>query len=252
MKKKNFYNLLMIFTLISILFVSCKKDEVEPEFNASFEYTGGRRPAPAKVLFQSETVLAESIHWDFGDGNESTERHPNHIYSEGGTFTVTMTATSETGETLERESTITVWGELAGWSLGTVSADSMAFYDNTYLGDFIYLYLLDSNGNQIDYTGTGSVSGYYITEEWNDEVSTTWAMSDFESTYPIITGLEKNITIKILAKPEFNDHYDPDEDEELYAFTLNSNQFIPEDEVSPYPGSYRNENFMFGLGWEEK
>ncbi|MFW5663714.1 MAG: PKD domain-containing protein [bacterium] len=251
MKKKIAYNLILIFTMTSILFVSCKKDEVEPQFDADFEYTGGRRPAPAKVLFKSESGLAETIHWDFGDGNESNERNPNHVYTEGGTYTVIMTATSETGETLQRDRTITVWGELEGWTLDFVMADSMAFYDNTYLGDFIYLYLLDHNGNQIDYTGTNSVSGYYITEDWDDDSNTSWSMHDFD-TYPITTGLGKNITIKVFAKPEYNEFYDPEEDDELYSFTINSNEFIPEDEVTPFPTSYREENFKFGITWEEK
>jgi len=33
----------------------------------------------------------ESIHWDFGDGITSTELNPTHVYSEPGTFTVTVT-----------------------------------------------------------------------------------------------------------------------------------------------------------------
>lgn len=33
----------------------------------------------------------DSIHWDFGDGEESTEMYPQHNYDEPGTYTVTLT-----------------------------------------------------------------------------------------------------------------------------------------------------------------
>ncbi|MBU2556123.1 MAG: PKD domain-containing protein, partial [Bacteroidetes bacterium] len=38
-----------------------------------------------------------SWHWDFGDGGMSTDQNPLHIYSNGGTYTVTLTATDAAG-----------------------------------------------------------------------------------------------------------------------------------------------------------
>lgn len=35
--------------------------------------------------------------WDFGDGNSSTEQHPQHIYTSSGTYTVTFTAGNTEG-----------------------------------------------------------------------------------------------------------------------------------------------------------
>lgn len=35
--------------------------------------------------------------WDFGDGNSSTQQHPNHGYQSAGTYTVSLTATSNNG-----------------------------------------------------------------------------------------------------------------------------------------------------------
>ena len=44
------------------------------------------------VEFRNNSLNATSFHWDFGDGNTSTERDPIHIYSEIGNYTVVLTA----------------------------------------------------------------------------------------------------------------------------------------------------------------
>jgi len=38
-----------------------------------------------------------SWEWDFGDGDTSTEQNPAHIYTDAGTYTVTLTVTNSTG-----------------------------------------------------------------------------------------------------------------------------------------------------------
>lgn len=55
-------------------------------------------PAPLLVSFRSDgTSDADgqeiSYEWDFGDGERSSERHPQHIYRRPGTFTATLTVT---------------------------------------------------------------------------------------------------------------------------------------------------------------
>lgn len=46
-----------------------------------------------EVQFTNNSSDFDSIFWDFGDSNTSTEINPMHTYSEGGTYTVSQTVT---------------------------------------------------------------------------------------------------------------------------------------------------------------
>jgi len=46
--------------------------------------------------------------WDFGDGTTSTEQNPEHIFSEEGTYTVTLVATNSVGSSEVRSMIVTV------------------------------------------------------------------------------------------------------------------------------------------------
>ncbi|HEY8339420.1 MAG TPA: ThuA domain-containing protein, partial [Egibacteraceae bacterium] len=79
------------------------------------DYVGGDRPpqvqargtptsgkVPLEVAFSSEGTthpsgLAMTYHWDFGDGEESTEPNPTHTYAEPGNYTALLTVTDEVG-----------------------------------------------------------------------------------------------------------------------------------------------------------
>ncbi len=56
-----------------------------------------------QVAFQGLTHSAISWLWDFGDGNISNEQNPVHIYENGGFYTVTLTATGNSGESIVTE-----------------------------------------------------------------------------------------------------------------------------------------------------
>lgn len=249
MKKQFIYTLILVFTATNFLFVSCKKDKKDKkkELVASMTADGGNRPFPAEVKFTNSSKLAVEYHWDFGDGNESAEENPTHTYTEPGEFTVTLSVFGEDGETQTATRTVNIWNEIEGWTLNRVVADTMAFYDNAYEGDFIYLILKDHNDNNIDYYGNNQIYGYIITEDWDDMWLTPWNISDFDNA-PIIVALGKNITVEIWALPEWDDL----PEELLYQFTLNSDDFLPDDNHSAYPTSYRIENFSFSLGYKQK
>jgi PKD repeat protein len=48
--------------------------------------------APLSVSFTNLSANASSYLWDFGDGNNSTNVNPSNLYTNGGSFTVTLTA----------------------------------------------------------------------------------------------------------------------------------------------------------------
>ena len=50
------------------------------------------------IQFTDSSSGADSVLWNFGDGDTSTERNPIHNYSSNGTFVVTLTAYNQFGE----------------------------------------------------------------------------------------------------------------------------------------------------------
>lgn len=64
---------------------------------AVFAFTGNYGYAPAEISFTNYSTDATSYKWEFGDGATSTSSSPKHIYTTGGTFTATLTATGEGG-----------------------------------------------------------------------------------------------------------------------------------------------------------
>ncbi len=55
-----------------------------------FDYTADN----TDVAFTNSSINATEYHWDFGDGNTSTDPHPTHGYATGGMYTVTLTASN--------------------------------------------------------------------------------------------------------------------------------------------------------------
>ncbi|MEA4839999.1 MAG: PKD domain-containing protein [Bacteroidales bacterium] len=78
---------------------------VKADFYA--ETTSGA--APLTVQFYDLSTNATSWSWDFGDGATSTLQEPTHTYTEGGTFTVKLTASnSGSSDVLTSTNLITV------------------------------------------------------------------------------------------------------------------------------------------------
>lgn len=53
------------------------------------------------VTFDNTSVNATSYLWEFGDGDTSTVEDPVHIYPDGGTYSVTLTAINDCGEVIK-------------------------------------------------------------------------------------------------------------------------------------------------------
>jgi len=82
-----------------IFFTACSSDDDEPtpEPIASFQFEVSDDNG-LEVAFTNFSQHATSYVWDFGDGTgTSTEENVTYTYADEGTFTVTLTATNETG-----------------------------------------------------------------------------------------------------------------------------------------------------------
>lgn len=67
--------------------------------SASFDadVTGGSAPLSVNFLDASVGDTLTGWSWDFGDGGTSTAQNPNHIYTVGGTFDVSLTVSNALG-----------------------------------------------------------------------------------------------------------------------------------------------------------
>lgn len=59
---------------------------------AAFNLQPSQAKAPARIAFDSQAENADSIHWDFGDGQKSTAQAPTHTYLRSGRYLVTLEA----------------------------------------------------------------------------------------------------------------------------------------------------------------
>ena len=83
-----------IFLVIAILAnVSCSKESPE----AAFIYEPGSPYAGDTVFFTNQSNFANKYEWTFGDGANSEESSPFHIYNEEGAYAVNLVASNSEG-----------------------------------------------------------------------------------------------------------------------------------------------------------
>ncbi|MEA3451477.1 MAG: PKD domain-containing protein, partial [Bacteroidota bacterium] len=79
-----------LLLLTTIIFSSCKKGNIDIE-NSGFWVNNCTAPFEVQfylnVHYQPKEI---SYHWDFGDGNTSSDKEPNHIYAETGVYNVKL------------------------------------------------------------------------------------------------------------------------------------------------------------------
>jgi PKD repeat protein len=113
------YNVsLQVFNLAgSNTIVQNQMIEVGAAPEAAFSYVVDQ----TTVEFTNETVGVGTYLWDFGDGNTSTMVSPTHTYTDGGTYTVTLTVTNNCGTTTFTE---------------TISVEPNSVFDVEWLDEF--------------------------------------------------------------------------------------------------------------------
>lgn len=102
------HGLSLIFMLMAIggfLFSSCEVElplaGSQPDLTPpKAEFVAGADNTDARLIkFSNLSTSATDYHWDFGDGNTSTDKEPVNLYPGEGMYSVTLTATDKLGAT---------------------------------------------------------------------------------------------------------------------------------------------------------
>ncbi|WP_136467721.1 PKD domain-containing protein [Flagellimonas onchidii] len=81
---------LICLTILGIFVLNCSNDDTVPSPLADFQFL----VEGAEVIFNGTVANNDTIQWDFGDGNSSSEEDPKHAYAAAGTYSVSLTVTS--------------------------------------------------------------------------------------------------------------------------------------------------------------
>ncbi|NER15829.1 PKD domain-containing protein [Spongiivirga citrea] len=117
--------------------------------------------------FMDASEGAEMLLWEFGDGFQFTGMNPSHTYSEDGTYTVTLTATSITGNTDVATENIVV---SQGFVVQVLNGTFDEFTVNT--GDNADAWDMTPNETVVDNSGTVVDSPYRPL--WRNQDLDTW------------------------------------------------------------------------------
>ena len=166
----------------------------KPVANFSSNVTKGY--APLSVQFTDLSVNnATAWNWDFGDGTNSTQRNPTHIYFAAGNYSVAITATNAAGSNKTTKTNyIQVAEQLKIWELnasnvssvpsGVYTASKLVEYPNT--AGVSYNQSLKSIDYSKTYVDRGElyIGGLYPCTDCNLTIDLgidrSWEGSDFE------------------------------------------------------------------------
>ena len=140
------------------------------EVVADFTYNPPTSCPPIVTTFDNNSTNADSYLWDFGDSTSSIVYEPAHIYSDPGTYFVTLIASNNNGcaDTLNYPDSLYVPGPQLNFSVNQlIGCDSLliqvtdqSLYTVNYSFDFGDGTVVQSQNASHTYTGTGS---YQIT-----------------------------------------------------------------------------------------
>ncbi len=130
------------------------KDSITKEFNvyptpkAEFTFSPDSGCQPLTVSFVDQSIFADTLIWDFGDGNISNDKDPIHTYKNAGTYSVKLRAIGKGGcenEILKQNIIKVNPKPLAGFTyiiqsepkvIGTVNFFPQTKYAKKYYWDF--------------------------------------------------------------------------------------------------------------------
>lgn len=173
--------------------------------------------------------------WDFGDGQTSSEFSPSHLYTETGTYTVTLTASAGGGSCIDEKTMTIEVGDAYGKDEYVTSCYSFVWYDQAYPVSGDYIHTIPSGSPEIcdtiitlHLTVTNYIQHEFDAEscesyQWNDIVyaSSGDFFQAFTSTYGCDSIVIMHLTVKDKSESEFYVEECPPYswDEQDYYFT---------------------------------
>ena len=175
--------ILIIISCSNINSVFADKPNKVPVADAGGPYSGTEGTAisfDGSASYDPDGTIV-SYYWDFGDGFNSTEQNPTHIYTEDGTYTVSLTVTDNGGtineddneQATDEDAVSAVITDLNPeaefYASSTYGIDSLtvAFYDNSTSYDGILSWLWEfgdgENSTEKNPTHLFTVGSYTIT-----------------------------------------------------------------------------------------
>lgn len=107
---------ILVFSVLSVFLSGCEK---EPEPIASFSLSNYSPDVGETITATNQSINAFSYLWNHGDGTESELEDQYIVYNSPGTYTVSLTAFSESGEKQNvATETVTVtqpYGDVVFW-----------------------------------------------------------------------------------------------------------------------------------------
>lgn len=144
-------------------------------------------PAPLTVRFQNYSVNNTVRYlWDFGDGAQSTEKSPTHVFASEGVYTITLNIITRTGGT------------------GTITKTNYITVDNSEITPFFYVIPHDGS-SKIYSIQTANKLGEqpavfdFVDQTDGDVVQRFWVFDDGETAE--ISDPNQHTTTHIYAEP---------------------------------------------------
>jgi PKD repeat protein len=172
----------------------------EPRFTT--DTTDGCPPLP--INFYSQSSYVNEHHWDFGDGKESTEENPIHIFRQTGTYKVTYTVTGDGGSAsisktiIVHREPIAYFDERSGKTVFEVPRDTTRLIN---LSSFAVRY----DWNFGDGYTSNLESPSYLYSEAGDYIITLTAYSEHEC----VDEFSYNVSVIPLCNMEVPDAFTP-------------------------------------------
>jgi PKD repeat protein len=141
------------------------------------------------VQFTSKSTLANDFIWDFGDGSTSIAENPSHVFSQPGTYTITLKVKNSDGQN-QKSSQITIKKPFSKATLTKVVVTSMPFIDGSgsgwdpFDGPDLFIQLLSPNPDNSVLLESGQVANLLSSQlpvTWN--LTSPYSITNFADFY---------------------------------------------------------------------